>query len=143
MSFSTPSRHPTATAHAVPAPVPPADADSPLLAGAENRVRTLALLLLRLSADIALLRILLLALLAPFARRRPIRGPWYLSAASHDSIDAMSPRARRAARRLLAFVGWALAGHRRRGMRPHARRTGGSTPGLRRIAGPRAPPCPG
>ncbi len=145
MSLPATSRHQAATAHAVATPAPLTDADSPLLAGTENHVRNLALLLLRLSADITLLRALFLALIAPLLVRcrREASGPWYLSSSDQDGIDAMSPRGQRAARRLLAFIGWALAGHRRRGMRRHARPAGGAAPSLHPNRGPRAPPCPG
>ncbi len=121
---------------------PLADAASPLPPGSETRVHFLALLL-RLSLGIVLLPALLLALVATLAtRRHRARGLWYLSPADQDEIDSLSPRARRAVLRLLAIIGWAMAGTRNRGMRLRARRTGQTAPGLRPMAGARAPPHP-
>ncbi len=111
------------------------DAGSPLPRGLETRVRFLALLL-RLPFGIALL----LSFLAAFAtRRRRAQGLWYLSADTQDEIDALSPRDQRTLRRLLAIIGWAMAGVHNRGMRPRPRQ---ATPGLRPTGGPRAPPLP-
>lgn len=117
----------------------PADAASPLPLGSENRVHILALLL-RLSLGILLLPALLWALVAP--RRRRALGLWYLSPADQDEIDSLSPRARRALNRVLAVIGWAMAGLRNRGMRrctrPRATRASASRPSC----SPRAPPFP-
>ena len=118
---------------------PLAEAESPLPQGPETRVRILALLL-GLSLGIVLLPALLLALAKSLAARRPARGLWYLSPATQDEIDALSPRGQRAVARLLAIIGWAMAGYRNRGMHPCAQ--GGSAPGLRPTGRPRAPPHP-
>ena len=127
----------TAAPHA---PAPLADAASPLPQGSENRVQNLALLLLRLSIGIALLPVLLLAVLAPFARRRPrAAGLWYLSPSEEDSLDTASPRALRQA---LAIIGWSLAGFHNRGMRPRARTRGRTASSHRPTHAPRAPPHP-
>ena len=123
-------------------PAPPADADSPLPSGLETRVLILALLL-RLSLGILLLPTLLRALVAALAPRRPRpAGLWYLSAEEQDDIAALSPRARRAVARLLAVIGWAMAGRRNRGMRPHARPRAATAPENHPNCGPRAPPSP-
>ncbi len=135
---------PSVTASAATAKGRPADAASPLPQGAGSRVDFLALLL-RLSRDIAFLPALLLALVTSLATRRSTQGPWYLSPVAQDSIGALSPRARRAVRRLLAMLGWALAGSRNRGMHPHARTQGRTAPHPAPHCGARAPPrvfCP-
>ncbi len=133
----------TAAPQAVPARAPLADAASPLLQGSENRVQILALTLLRLSTGIALLPALLLALFTTLTTRRPrAHTPWYLSAADQDSIETLSPRAQRALRRLLAIIGWSVAGYHNRGMRPRARTSGKTASSHRPTNGPRAPPRP-
>lgn len=123
---------------------PLADAASPLLQGSENCVQILALTLLRLSTGIALLPALLLALFTILTTRRPrAQAPWYLSPSDQDDIDALSPRAQRTLRRLLAIIGWSVAGYHNRGMRPRARTGGKTASSPRPTNGPRAPPCPG
>ena len=123
---------------------PLADAGSPLLQGSENCVQILALTLLRLSSGIALLPALLLALFTTLTTRRPrAQAPWYLSPSDQDDIDALSPRAQRTLRRLLAIIGWSVAGYHNRGMRPRTRTGGRTASNPRPTNGPRAPPCPG
>jgi hypothetical protein len=123
---------------------PLADAASPLLQGSENCVQILALTLLRLSTGIALLPALLLSFLTAVTTRRPrAQAPWYLSPSDQDDIDALSPRAQRTLRRLLAIIGWSVAGYHNRGMRPRARTGGRTASNPRPTNGPRAPPCPG
>ena len=123
---------------------PLADAASPLLRGPENCVQILALTLLRLSTGIALLPALLLSFLTAVTTRRPrAQAPWYLSPSDQDDIDALSPRAQRTLRRLLAIIGWSVAGYHNRGMRPRARTGGRTASSPRPTNGPRAPPRPG
>jgi hypothetical protein len=131
-----------ATTRRHPDPAPLADAASPLPQGLETRVLILALLL-RLSLGILLLPALLRALVATLAtRRRRARGLWYLSPTTQDEIDRLSPRAQRAVRRLLAVIGWAMAGLRNRGMRPRPRPQGQAASTPRPSCAPRAPPTP-